>query len=229
VRKGTQAFVSILSLGLVAAGYQAGLAAEISNGFSTAPVSTNAAGSGSGSSAGSSAGSTAASTPTAGTTSAGSETLNTPAPAASESATGSTATGSNSSTNSSAASTPKAAVSAPASSSASTPKATTAAPAPVSTPKATTAAPAAGGGTTKTGTAINYRYGTVQVSVTKASGKITAVNLLQEGATGGRQGAFSYLVDYAIQANGSSFGNLGGATFTTDAFKQSLESALAKF
>jgi uncharacterized protein with FMN-binding domain len=99
----------------------------------------------------------------------------------------------------------------------------------VSTPKATTAAPAAGGGTTKTGTAINYRYGTVQVSVTKASGKITAVNLLQEGATGGRQGAFSYLVDYAIQANGSSFGNLGGATFTTDAFKQSLESALAKF
>jgi uncharacterized protein with FMN-binding domain len=65
--------------------------------------------------------------------------------------------------------------------------------------------------------------------VTKANGKITAVNLLQEGATGGRQGAFPYLVQYAIQANGSNFGNLGGATFTTDAFKQSLESALAKF
>jgi uncharacterized protein with FMN-binding domain len=82
---------------------------------------------------------------------------------------------------------------------------------------------------TKSGSAISYRYGTVQVSVTKAGGKITAVNLLQQGASGGRQGAFPYLVQYAISANGSSFGNLGGATFTTDAFKQSLESALAKF
>ena len=69
----------------------------------------------------------------------------------------------------------------------------------------------------------------MQVSVTKANGKITAVNLIQQGASGGRQGAFPYLVQYAIQANGSSFGNLGGATYTTDAFKQSLESALAKF
>jgi uncharacterized protein with FMN-binding domain len=84
-------------------------------------------------------------------------------------------------------------------------------------------------GVTKDGSAIQYRYGTVQVSVTKDNGNITAVNLLQAGATGGRQGAFSLLVQYAIQANGTSFGNLGGATFTTDAFKQSLESALAKF
>jgi hypothetical protein len=30
-------------------------------------------------------------------------------------------------------------------------------------------------------------------------------------------------------ANGTSFGNLSGATFTVDAFKQSMESALAKF
>lgn len=156
MRKGTKAFVGVVSLGLVAAGYQAGLAAEISNGFSTTPVTNSASGA-----TGSTAGGTSAGT------SAGSETLNTPAPAAAS--------------------------------------------------------------TTKTGSAINYRYGTVQVSVTKANGKITAVNLLQAGATGGREGAFSYLVNYAIQANGSSFGNLGGATYTTDAFKQSLESALAKF
>ena len=76
---------------------------------------------------------------------------------------------------------------------------------------------------------MQYRYGTVQVSVTKSGGKVTAVNLLQEGATGGRQAAFTYLADLAVQANGSSFGNLSGATYTTDAFKQSLESALAKF
>lgn len=213
MRNGTKAFVSILSLGLVAAGYQAGLAAEISNGFSAAPVS-----------AGNASGGTAAGGTSAGT-SAGSETLNTPTPVATEAA---PAASSAPATSSAPASTPKSTSSAAAP--ASTPKATTAAPAPVSTPQVTTAAPStSSAGTTKTGSAVNYRYGTVQVSVTKANGKITAVNLLQAGATGGRQGAFSYLVDYAIQANGSSFGNLGGATFTTDAFKQSLESALAKF
>ena len=69
----------------------------------------------------------------------------------------------------------------------------------------------------------------IQVSVTKSNGKVTGVDLIQQGATGGRQAAFTYLVDLAIQANGTSFGNLSGATFTVDAFKQSMESALAKF
>ena len=220
MRNGTKGFVGIVSLGLVAAGYQAGLAAEISNGFSTTPVTNSASGE---------TGSTAAGT--AAGTSAGSETLNTSAPSATEAAPAASSTPAASSapaTSTAPASTPKATAAAPAASS--TPKATTAAPAPVSTPKATTAAPApATSSTTKTGSAINYRYGTVQVSVTKANGKITAVNLLQAGATGGREAAFSYLVNYAIQANGSSFGNLSGATFTVDAFKQSLESALAKF
>ena len=209
MRKGTKSFVSILSLGLVAAGYQAGQAAEISSGFSaSAPIS-----------GGTTSGSTA---PIAsGTTSAGSETLNTPAAVATPAATAAVvpAKSTTSSSTQASAATPAAV---------STPKATSSAPAPA--PAATTAAPApAATGTTKTGSAINYRYGTVQVSVTKANGKITAVNLLQQGATGGRQGAFPYLVQYAIQANGTSFGNLGGATYTTDAFKQSLESALAKF
>ena len=211
MRKGTKSFVSILSLGLVAAGYQAGQAAEISSGFSaSAPIS-----------GGTTSGSTA---PIAsGTTSAGSETLNTPAAVATPAATAAVVPAkSNTSSSTQASAATPAAVS--------TPKATTAAPAPA--PAATTAAPApapAATSTTKTGSAISYRYGTVQVSVTKANGKITAVNLLQQGATGGRQGAFPYLVQYAIQANGTSFGNLGGATYTTDAFKQSLESALAKF
>ena len=210
MRKGTKSFISILSLGVVAAGYQVGQAAEISSGFSaaTSPISGSTT-----------SGSTA---PIAsGTTSAGSETLNTPAAVATPAATAAVvpAKSSTSSSTQASAATPAAV---------STPKATSAAPAPA--PAATTAAPApTATGTTKTGSAINYRYGTVQVSVTKANGKITAVNLLQEGATGGRQGAFPYLVQYAIQANGTSFGNLGGATYTTDAFKQSLESALAKF
>jgi hypothetical protein len=82
---------------------------------------------------------------------------------------------------------------------------------------------------TKTGDAIAYRFGTIQVQVTEVSGKITDITLLQAGATGGRSAAFSYLVDYAIQAQGSNFGNISGATYTTAAFAQSLDSALAKF
>ena len=64
MRKGTKSFISILSLGVVATGYQVGQAAEISSGFSaSAPIS-----------GGTTSGSTA---PIAsGTTSAGSETLN---------------------------------------------------------------------------------------------------------------------------------------------------------
>jgi uncharacterized protein with FMN-binding domain len=206
VRKGTKSFISIVSLGIVAAGYQAGQAAEISSGFSAAAAPI-AGGTTSGSTttipATSSAPVTSPTATKAATTTKAVTTTKQPA------ASSSTTSGSNS--------TP-----------ASTPKATAAAPAPA--PAATTAAPApAASSVTKTGSAISYRYGTIQVSVTKANGKITAVNLLQEGATGGRQGAFPYLVQYAIQANGSNFGNLGGATFTTDAFKQSLESALAKF
>jgi uncharacterized protein with FMN-binding domain len=186
VRNGTKAFVSIVSLGAIAAGYQAGLAAEVSNGFSApAPVVDQPAAA--------SPAATSAATPVDPATS-------TPSPV-------------------DAAATPAA-------------PGKTAAPAPVSTPKATSAAPAPApntSGTTHDGSAVRYQYGTVQVSVTKSGGKITAVNMLQEGATGGRQAAFTYLADLAVQANGSSFGNLSGATYTTDAFKQSLESALAKF
>ena len=82
---------------------------------------------------------------------------------------------------------------------------------------------------TKTGTSIRYRFGTIQVSVTKTDGKITAVNLLQAGATGGRSQAFDFLVQYTVDAQGSSFGNISGATYTTDAYKQSLDAALAQF
>ncbi|MFM6963549.1 MAG: FMN-binding protein [Micrococcales bacterium] len=82
---------------------------------------------------------------------------------------------------------------------------------------------------TKNGDSVESGFGVVQVQVVKSNGKITAVNMLQANATNGRAGAFPYLVQYAIAANGSSFSNLSGATYTTNAFKRSLESALAKF
>ena len=58
--------------------------------------------------------------------------------------------------------------------------------------------------------------------------KISAVNLVQATATAGREQAFSYLQQYAIDSQGSNFGNLSGATYTTDAFKQALDSAISK-
>ncbi len=82
---------------------------------------------------------------------------------------------------------------------------------------------------TKTGASIRYRFGTIQVSVTKTDGQITAVNLLQAGATGGRDQAFDFLVQYTLDAQGSSFGNISSATYTVDAYKQSLNDALAQF
>ena len=196
MRNGTKAFVSLVSLGAIAAGYQAGLAAEVQNGFSaTTPViDQNSA--------------ATPATPDASATPAPPDAAN---PASTPTA--------------SSVATPTAAASPVSTPKPKTSTATAPAPAPVVAPEPAINIP----GTTKNGSAVQYRYGTVQVSVTKSGGKITAVNLLQEGATGGRQAAFSYLVDLAIQANGSNFGNLSGATYTTDAFKQSLEAALAKF
>mgnify|MGYP006273469303 CR=1 FL=1 len=94
-----------------------------------------------------------------------------------------------------------------------------------SSSKTTSSASANGSATSD---AINYRYGTVQLKVTQSNGKITAIDLVQAGATAGREQAFSYLVNDAISANGTSFSNLSGATFTTDAFKQALTSAISK-
>jgi uncharacterized protein with FMN-binding domain len=76
---------------------------------------------------------------------------------------------------------------------------------------------------------IESGFGTVQVQVTMVSGKISDITMLQANATHGRAAAFPYLIQSAISSNGASFANLSGATYTTNAFKQSLKDALAKF
>ena len=96
------------------------------------------------------------------------------------------------------------------------------------TPTTTTPTPTVSS-TTQSGSAIRYRYGVVQVKVTKKSGNITSIDYLQKSATAGRGAVFPDLVAAAKAANGSNFGNFGGATYTTEAFKQALDSALAKF
>ena len=81
---------------------------------------------------------------------------------------------------------------------------------------------------TAQGDPIDYQFGTIQVSVTRANGKITAIDYIQDTASAGRDQAFPMLTQAAISANGSTFGNISGATYTTDAFKQALDSAIAK-
>jgi uncharacterized protein with FMN-binding domain len=112
--------------------------------------------------------------------------------------------------------------------SASASKSTSAAPAPQ--PSASQSSTnTSGAAVTKNGSVIESGFGTVQVQVTKENGAITAINMLQANATHGRQSAFQYLIQLAVTANGSNFANLSGATYTTNAFKQSLKDALAKF
>ena len=138
-------------------------------------------------------------------------------PTASPSSSASVAPAPNSSSSTSAA--PK-----PSASSSST---TSTAPAPK--PSASQSQNTSGASATKSGSVIESGFGTVQVQVTMVSGKISDVTMLQANATHGRAAAFPYLIQYAIDANGANFANLSGATYTANAFKQSLKDALAKF
>lgn len=90
-----------------------------------------------------------------------------------------------------------------------------------------TATPALKSGTA-TSDAVPYQYGQIQLTVTEKAGKITAIDTGTSSATAGRDQAFPYLVKDAISAQGTNFANLSGATYTTDAFKQALTSAIAK-
>ena len=76
---------------------------------------------------------------------------------------------------------------------------------------------------------ISYKYGDVQISLTKTDGLISAVNVLIGDATNGRDEAYLILIAATIEAQGTNYGNVSGATFTTDAFKLAVENVLAKF
>jgi uncharacterized protein with FMN-binding domain len=102
------------------------------------------------------------------------------------------------------------------------------------TPTPTKTATASAASVTKTSAAISYiaknRQGVMQISVTKTGSKITDVTIISGGTEGGEWAVVpDMLAQAAIDAQGSNFGNISRATHTTDAFKQALESALAKF
>ena len=81
---------------------------------------------------------------------------------------------------------------------------------------------------TVTSDQIPYEYGYVELTVTKSGGKLTAIDVGSSTATDGREQAYPYLVQSAIEAQGTNFANLGGATYTVDAFKSALENAISK-
>jgi uncharacterized protein with FMN-binding domain len=86
---------------------------------------------------------------------------------------------------------------------------------------------------TYTGSVNDAYYGNVQVSATISGGKITGVKFLQYPDTHStsvaiNQQAMPYLQQEAIQSQSSNVQLISGATFTSQAFQQSLQAALSQ-
>ena len=107
---------------------------------------------------------------------------------------------------------------------------------PAATNKATaaTTAPAASGASgTFTGATSNTQFGPVQVQITVSNGKITAAKALQFPNRDFRSQSISsqaipYLVQETIAASSSNIQGVGGASYTSQGWYDSLVSALAK-
>lgn len=83
------------------------------------------------------------------------------------------------------------------------------------------------------GSSVQTPYGPVQVSVTFTSGKVSAVQALQSPNSHGEsvrinQYALPILAKEAVAANSSNIDTVSGATFTSQAYAQSLQSAIDK-
>jgi uncharacterized protein with FMN-binding domain len=103
------------------------------------------------------------------------------------------------------------------------PTSSSAAPKASATPSATTR--------TIAGDAVQTRYGTVQVQVVVAGSKIQSVSFLQLTADDPRsadinQQAAPILLQETMQAQSSQIDSVSGATYTSDGYLQSLQSAL---
>ena len=103
------------------------------------------------------------------------------------------------------------------------------APAAGPTAPTTTTAPSPTG--TYTGQDVQYNYGDIQLAVNLKAGRISSISVVRNGAIDGRsQTINSYAVPIleqeAVAAQGLNFYAVSGATFTSDAFAQSLQSAL---
>jgi uncharacterized protein with FMN-binding domain len=106
---------------------------------------------------------------------------------------------------------------------------TTAAPTPTTTSPTTTTTTAADG--TYTGSSVNTRFGSVQVQVTVSGGAITDVTALHLTDADGRSVQISnraapVLHDEVLASQSANVSNVSGATYTTQAYLSSVQSAL---
>jgi uncharacterized protein with FMN-binding domain len=86
---------------------------------------------------------------------------------------------------------------------------------------------------TVTGDSADTRYGPVQVKITAANGKITTVDAIDYPQNDPRDQeinsfAIPQLNQEALAADGASIDVVSGATYTSDGYVQSLQSALDK-
>jgi uncharacterized protein with FMN-binding domain len=114
---------------------------------------------------------------------------------------------------------------------------TAAVPAPAASAAPTTTAPAAAAPATTaksgtfTGSDVSTPFGNVQVKVVVANGKITTVTPLHLTDNGGRSVQISnyaapILRSEVLSSQSSQVSSVGGATYTSDAYLTSLQSAL---
>jgi len=100
-------------------------------------------------------------------------------------------------------------------------------PAPSTSPPTTAPASARSG----TGQDIQYQYGDIQLQVFEKGSRITRIKVLQEGATDMRSQeinsqAVPMLQQQAMQAQSAKIDGVSGATFTSYAYAQALQSAI---
>jgi uncharacterized protein with FMN-binding domain len=105
-------------------------------------------------------------------------------------------------------------------------------PDPSATPSSTTAT-SAPSSITYTGSAITTRYGIVQVKITVSAKKITNVGFVQLTAFDGRSqrinsGAAPILLQETLSAQSAHIDSVSGASYTSEGYDQSLQSALDK-
>jgi uncharacterized protein with FMN-binding domain len=83
-----------------------------------------------------------------------------------------------------------------------------------------------------TGPVVSTRYGDVQVQTTVSGGRLTDVQALQLPSDRARsafisQTAAPMLRDEALQAQSGQIDTISGATYTSEAYAQSLQAALS--
>ncbi|MCU1482900.1 MAG: FMN-binding protein [Subtercola sp.] len=112
-----------------------------------------------------------------------------------------------------------------------TPEPSTAASAPSATSAPSESPSAASTDGTYTGSSVNTRYGTVQVQITVSAGSITDVTALQLTDSDSRSVQISnraapVLRQEVLAAQSANVDSVSGATYTSDGYLKSLQSAL---